>query len=57
MANAYGNYELDYYYHTTRGACEWLQKNSLPPVVVEGDTLYKPNPKIQVATWHVPSVD
>lgn len=57
MANAYGNYELDYYYHTTRAACEWLQKNSLPPVVVEGDTLYKPNPKIQVATWHVPSVD
>ena len=56
MANAYGNYELDYYYHTTRAACEWLQKNALPPVVVEGDTLYKPNPKIQVATWHPASV-
>ena len=56
MANAYGNYELDYYYHSTRAACEWLQENALPPVVVEGDTLYKPNPKIQVVTWHVPSV-
>lgn len=56
MANAYGNYELDYYYHTTRAACEWLQENALPPVVVEGDTLYKPNPKIQVATWHQASV-
>ena len=56
MANAYGNYELDYYYHTTRAACEWLQKNALSPVVVEGDTLYKPNPKIQVATWHPASV-
>lgn len=56
MANAYGNYELDYYYHTTRAACEWLQENALPPVTVEEDSLYKPNPKIQVVTWHVPSV-
>ena len=56
MANAYGNYELDYYYHTTRAACEWLQENALPPVDVEADSLYKANPKIQVATWHVPSV-
>ena len=57
MANAYGNYELDYYYHSTRAACEWLQKNALPPVVVEGDSLYKPNPKIQVVSWHPASVD
>ena len=56
MANAYGNYELDYYYHTTRAACEWLQENALPPVTVDNDTLYKANPKIQVVTWHVPSV-
>ena len=56
MANAYGNYELDYYYHSTRAACEWLQENALPPITVEEDSLYKPNPKIQVATWHVPSV-
>lgn len=56
MKNAYGNYELDYYYHTTRAACEWLQANAEAPVVVEGDSLYKPNPKIQVATWHQPSV-
>ena len=56
MANAYGNYELDYYYHTTRAACEWLQENALPPVTVEEDTLYKPSDKILVATWHVPSV-
>lgn len=56
MANAYGNYELDYYYHSTRAACEWLQENALPPITVEEDSLYKPNPKIQVVTWHVPSV-
>lgn len=56
IANAYGNYEMDYYYHTTRAACEWLQENALPPVTVEEDSLFKPNPKIQVATWHVPSV-
>ncbi len=56
MDNAYGNYELDYYYHTTRAACEWLQKNALPPVTVEADSLHKPSDKILVATWHVPSV-
>ena len=57
MDNAYGNYELDYYYHTTRAACEWLQKNALPPVTVEKDSLYKPSNKIIVATWHKASVD
>ena len=56
MDNAYGNYELDYYYHSTRAACEWLQENALPPVTVEEDTLYRPANKILVATWHVPSV-
>ena len=57
MANAYGNYELDYYYHSTRAACEWLQENALPPVRVTEDSLYKPNKKIQVVAWHVPSVE
>ena len=57
MDNAYGNYELDYYYHTTRAACEWLQENVLPPVTVEKDSLYKPADKILVATWHMASVD
>ena len=56
MANAYGNYELDYYYHSTRAACEWLQEHALPPVIVEEDSLYKPNSKIQVVSWHPASV-
>lgn len=44
---AYGNYELDYYYHSTREASEWIIANA------------EPNPdgsKIKVATWHTASV-
>ena len=45
---AYGNYEMDYYYHSTREASEWVIANA------------EPNPdgsKIRVATWHAYSVD
>ena len=45
--NAFGNYELDYYYNSTREATEWVRQNAVP------------NPdgsKIKVATWHQASV-
>lgn len=48
MDKAYGNYEMDYYYHSTREASEWVIANA------------EPNPdgsKIRVATWHAYSVD
>lgn len=47
VEKAYGNYELDYYYHSTREAAEWVKANA------------KPNPdgsKIKVASWHPASV-
>jgi hypothetical protein len=50
IEKAYGNYELDYYYHSTREASEWIiahaQKNGL-----------ETTDKIRVATWHAPSVN
>lgn len=44
---AYGNYELDYYYHSTREASEWIIANAEPNA--DGS-------KIKVATWHIASV-
>ncbi|MBP5664189.1 MAG: hypothetical protein J6X16_07960 [Bacteroidales bacterium] len=45
---AYGNYELDYYYHSTREASEWIIANAEPNA--DGS-------KIKVATWHIASVN
>ncbi len=45
--NAYGNYELDYYYHSTRAASEWILENVAP---IEGE-------KVIVAAWHPFSVN
>ncbi len=48
VEKAYGNYELDYYYHSTREASEWVIANA------------EANPdgsKIRVATWHLASVN
>ncbi|MCM1531230.1 MAG: GtrA family protein [Bacteroides sp.] len=46
---AYGKYELDYYYHSTRKATEWVMENA--------DTSdLKPGEKITVASWHTASV-
>lgn len=45
---AYGNYELDYYYHSTREASEWVIANAEPNA--DGS-------KIKVATWHTASVN
>lgn len=46
---AYGNYEGDYYYHSTREACEWVINNA------------KQNPnskeKIKVVSWHFASLN
>lgn len=47
---AFGNYEMDYYYHSTREATEWLIKNAEKSPLQTGD-------KIKVATWHTASVE
>jgi hypothetical protein len=44
---AYGNYETDYYYHSTRAAAEWLKENARSET---GD-------KIVVGSWHPASVE
>jgi tetratricopeptide (TPR) repeat protein len=48
IENAYGNYEMDYYYHSTREATEWILKNVHQE---NGET-----DKIKVASWHSSSV-
>jgi hypothetical protein len=46
---AYGNYEMDYYYHSTREASEWIIANAQKSGLETGD-------KIIVASWHPASV-
>ncbi|MDR1459280.1 MAG: tetratricopeptide repeat protein [Bacteroidales bacterium] len=46
----YGNYEMDYYYHTTREATEWIIANAEKSGLETGD-------KIIVASWHPASVE
>jgi len=46
---AYGNYEMDYYYHSTREASEWVINNATKSGMEIGD-------KIRVASWHEGSV-
>jgi len=46
---AYGNYEMDYYYHSTREAAEWVIANAKKSGLETGN-------KIKVATWHGASV-
>jgi hypothetical protein len=50
MDKAYGNYELDYYYHSLREASDWVKANA------KKDNLTKGN-KIVVACWHVSPID
>lgn len=45
---AFGNYEMDYYYHSTREASEWIKANAEPKA--DGS-------KIKVGTWHTASVN
>jgi len=47
--NVYGNYEMDYYYHSTREASEWVIANAKKTGLEAGE-------KIRVATWHLASV-
>ena len=49
MDKAYGNYEMDYYYHSTREATEWIIANA------EKSDLGTAG-KIKVASWHSASV-
>ena len=49
IEKAYGNYELDYYYHSTREAAEWIIANAEKTGLETGN-------KIIVSSWHTPSV-
>lgn len=49
VKNAYGKYELDYYYHSTRRATEWILEHA-------DVSKLKPGEKFKVATWHTSSV-
>jgi tetratricopeptide (TPR) repeat protein len=46
---AYGYYEMDYYYHSTRAATEWVKQNAQKSGLERGD-------KIVVGSWHLHSV-
>jgi tetratricopeptide (TPR) repeat protein len=46
---AFGNYEQDYYYHSTRKASEWVIQNAQKTGLETTD-------KIKVASWHSSSV-
>lgn len=50
MEKAYGNYELDYYYHSLREASEWVKENA------KKDGLTKGN-KIVVGCWHLSPIN
>lgn len=46
--NAYGKYEMDYYYHSMREATEWIIAKAKPSPLQTSDT-------IRVGTWHINS--
>lgn len=46
--NAFGKYEMDYYYHSMREATEWVLENA------DRSTL-KPGEKNVIGTWHIAS--
>lgn len=49
VPKAYGQYELDYYYHSTRKAGEWIMAHA--------DTSHlAPGEKIKVVSWHTTSL-
>jgi hypothetical protein len=48
--NAYGRYEMDYYYHSTREATEWVIAHAKKSGM-------ETTSKIVVSTWHTPSVE
>lgn len=50
MNKAYGNYELDYYYHSLREASEWVKENAKKDKLTKGD-------KIVVGCWHLKPIN
>jgi tetratricopeptide (TPR) repeat protein len=44
--NAYGEYEMDYYYHSLREAADWIKENAKKDSLTKGD-------KIVVGCWHI----
>jgi tetratricopeptide (TPR) repeat protein len=50
VKGAMGRYELDYYYHSAREAAEWVRAD------VEKNGAPDSTRKVQVVTWHLPSV-
>jgi tetratricopeptide (TPR) repeat protein len=50
MDALYGNYEMDYYYHSTREASEWIIAHAEKNGLETGD-------KIIVSSWHTASVN
>ncbi|GHV36590.1 hypothetical protein FACS1894178_7970 [Bacteroidia bacterium] len=55
VKNAYGNYEMDYYYHSTREATEWVMKDAATQIQKDSQSTINTK-KIKVATWHTASV-
>ena len=49
VPGAFGKFELDYYFHSTREASEWIIENAQKTGLETGD-------RIRVVTWHLPSV-
>ena len=49
VPGAFGKFELDYYFHSTREASEWVIENAQKTGLETTD-------RIRVATWHLPSV-
>ncbi|MDE6106891.1 MAG: hypothetical protein K2F84_07325, partial [Bacteroidales bacterium] len=50
VKQAYGRYELDYYYHSTREAAEWVMAHADTACLAPGE-------KIQVVSWHYASLN
>ena len=50
VKGAFARYEMDYYYHSTREAAEWVRAD------VEKNGAPDSTRKVQVVTWHYPSV-
>lgn len=44
--NAYGEYEMDYYYHSLKEAADWVKENAKKDSLTTGD-------KIIVGCWHI----
>jgi tetratricopeptide (TPR) repeat protein len=50
VKGVYGNYELDYYFHSLREASQWVKDNATKDAKTTGD-------KIKVGAWLIPPVN